>query len=90
MSDHEDTMDSSCIKEWGVQTRKGDYQVMAKMLRENPKLSGHINCPDFSSGYTGLHWACKHGNLDMVKLVATYQASVNVRSNTIIRRFLTY
>ena len=29
---------------------------------------------DFTCGYTALHWACKHGNLDMVKLLAgTYQ-----------------
>ena len=52
------------------------------MLWENPKLSGHINCLDFIFGYTGLHWACKHGNLDMVKLLAgTYQASVDVKSH---------
>jgi len=52
---------------------------VAKMLMENPKLSRHR---DFTCGYTGLHWACKHGNLDMVKLLAgTYQASVNVKSH---------
>ena len=51
------------------------------MLWENPKLSGHINCLDFIFGYAGLHWAAKHGNLDMVKLLAgTYQANVNVRN----------
>ena len=31
---------------------------------------------DFTCGYTALHWACKHGNLDMVKLLAgTYQVT---------------
>jgi ankyrin repeat protein len=30
---------------------------------------------------TALHWAAKHGNADVVKLIAgTYQADVNVRS----------
>ena len=85
-SDHDDTADSSSIttidptiKQWMVHTSKGDYQVVAKMLMENPKLSRHR---DFTSGYTGLHWACKHGNLDMVKLLAgTYQASVDVKSH---------
>ena len=85
-SDHDDTTDSSSIttidptiKQWMVHTSKGDYQAVAKMLMENPKLSRHR---DFTSGYTGLHWACKHGNLDMVKLLAgTYQASVNVKSH---------
>ena len=60
-----------------LQTSKGDYLVVAKMLRENPELS---EIQDLL-GYTGLHWAAKHGNLDMVKLLAgTYQANVNVRN----------
>ena len=62
-----------------VHTSKGDYQTAAKMLTENPKLARHR---DFTNGYTGLHWAAKHGNLDMVKLLAgTYQANVNVKSH---------
>ena len=81
----DDTTDSSSIttidptiKQWMVNTSKGDYQVVAKMLMENPKLTNHRS---FTTGYTGLHWACKHGNLDMVKLLAgTYQASVNVKT----------
>ena len=85
-ADHDDTTDSSSIttidptiKQWMVHASKGDYQVVAKMLMENPKLCRHR---DFTSGYTGLHWACKHGNLDMVKLLAgTYQASVNLKSH---------
>ena len=84
--DHDDTTDSSSIttidptvKQWMVHTSKGDYQTAAKMLTENPKLARHR---DFTNGYTGLHWAAKHGNLDMVKLLAgTYQANVNVKSH---------
>merc|ERR1719443_2058901 len=85
-NDPDDTTDSASIttidptiKQWMVHTSKGDYQVAAKMLMENPKLSRH---KDFTSGYTGLHWAAKHGNLDMVKLLAgTYQANVNAKSH---------
>ena len=85
-NDADDTTDSSSIttidptiKQWMVSTSKGDYQAAAKMLMENPKLSRHR---DFTSGYTGLHWAAKHGHLDMVKLLAgTYQAHVNARSH---------
>jgi len=37
---------------------------------------------DFTTGYTALHWACKHGNTDLVKLLAgTYQSQVNTRSH---------
>jgi len=81
-----DTTDSSSIttidptiKQWMVHTAKGDYQTAAKMLMDDPKLSRH---KDFTSGYSALHWACKHGNLDMVKLLAgTYQANVNAKSH---------
>ena len=53
--------------------------MAAKMLSENPKLARH---KDFTSGYTGLHWAAKHGHADMVKLLAgTYQAHVNAKSH---------
>ena len=84
--DQDDTTDSSSIttidptiKQWMVQAAKGDYQTAAKMLGEDPKLARHR---DFTTGYTALHWACKHGSLDMVKLLAgTYQASVNARSH---------
>jgi ankyrin repeat protein len=34
---------------------------------------------------TALHWAAKHGNADVVKLIAgTYQADVNVRSVSVL------
>ena len=37
---------------------------------------------DFITGYTALHWAAKHGNLDLVKLLAgNYQVDVNVKSH---------
>ena len=62
-----------------VHTAKGDYQTAAKMLNEEPKLARH---KDFTNGYTALHWAAKHNNLDMVKLLAgTYQAHVDARSH---------
>jgi len=67
------------IKSWMVHTAKGDYQTAAKMLNEEPKLARH---KDFTNGYTALHWAAKHNNLDMVKLLAgTYQAHVDARSH---------
>ena len=40
---------------------------------------------DLTCGYTALHWAAKHGNMDMVKLIAgTYKAHVNARSVVLI------
>ena len=52
---------------------------LVKMLREDPRLA---KAKDFITGYTALHWAAKHGNLDLVKLLAgQYQVDVNVKSH---------
>ena len=49
------------------------------MLRDDPRLA---KAKDFITGYTALHWAAKHGNLDLVKLLAgQYQVDVNVKSH---------
>lgn len=43
---------------------------------------------DFTCGYTGLHWACKHGNIDMVKLLAgTYQVILSEDGCWLLNRF---
>ena len=66
-------------KLWMVRSASGDYHTMIKMLREDPRLAKH---KDFTSGFTALHWAAKHGNLDMVKLLAgSYKVPVNAKSN---------
>ncbi len=41
-----------------VRSAQGDYHAMMKLLREDPRLSKHR---DFTSGFTALHWAAKHG-----------------------------
>jgi len=68
-------------KEWMVVAAKntGSYIDMIKLLKDNPKLA---TFKDFTSGYTALHWAAKHGNIDIVKLIAgTHGADVNIRSH---------
>ena len=54
------------VKQWMVAAAKCDYTTLFKMLRDDPRLA---KAKDFTSGYTALHWACKHGNLDLVKLL---------------------
>jgi len=81
-----DSHDSSSIstldhvsKQWMVTAAKCDYISLVKMLREDPRLA---KAKDFITGYTALHWAAKHGNLDLVKLLAgQYQVDVNVKSH---------
>ncbi len=66
-------------KTWLIRSARGDYHALTKMLREDPRLSKHR---DFTSGYTALHWAAKHGSLDTVKLLAgSYHVDVNTKSH---------
>merc|ERR1712001_180967 len=72
------TLDQTA-KQWMVKASQGDYHSLAKMLKDDPRLAKH---KDFVSGYTALHWAAKHGNLDMIKLLAgSYSVQVNLKSH---------
>ncbi|XP_046677792.1 ankyrin repeat domain-containing protein SOWAHC isoform X3 [Homalodisca vitripennis] len=65
-------------REWMVKAAQSDYQALFKLASENPKLA---KFKDPSSG-TALHWAAKHGNVDVVKLIAgTHKVDVNCRTN---------
>ncbi|XP_058121127.1 ankyrin repeat domain-containing protein SOWAHC [Anopheles ziemanni] len=65
-------------KEWLIAAAKSDYQLLAKLSSEHPTLVKL----QFLSSYTALHWAAKHGNEDVIKLVAgKLKADVNARTN---------
>ncbi|XP_039286005.1 LOW QUALITY PROTEIN: ankyrin repeat domain-containing protein SOWAHC [Nilaparvata lugens] len=64
-------------REWQVRAAQCNYQALAKMAGENHRLA-RLKCP-FT---TALHWAAKHGNEDVVKLLAgTYKVEVNAVTN---------
>ncbi|XP_015429886.1 PREDICTED: ankyrin repeat domain-containing protein SOWAHB isoform X2 [Dufourea novaeangliae] len=69
-------------REWLVRAAQGDYQALAKLAAEEPRLTG---LKDPTSGYTALHWAAKHGDENIVKLIAgtykDYIKSVNETTN---------
>lgn len=66
-------------KEWMISAARANYQELAKLGQEHPSL---VRLQDQNSGYTALHWASKHGNLDCVKLIAgTFKAPVNAQTN---------
>jgi len=56
----------SAIKEWIARAVQNDTFSMIEMLRYYPEL---VTCIDPISGFTALHWAAKHGNLDIVKIL---------------------
>ncbi|XP_017864059.1 PREDICTED: ankyrin repeat domain-containing protein SOWAHC isoform X2 [Drosophila arizonae] len=73
------TLSHPKAKEWIVAMAKVNYQELAKLANDYPELV-KLQCP--ATGYTALHWAAKHGNEDVVKLIAgTYKADVNARTH---------
>ncbi|KAF5289150.1 hypothetical protein FQR65_LT02040 [Abscondita terminalis] len=66
------SLDQKKCTEWLVTAAKGDYQELAKLAADEPRLV---------KLKTVLHWAAKHGNEDIIKLFAgKYRADVNSRT----------
>uniref|UniRef100_A0A1A9ZQS3 ANK_REP_REGION domain-containing protein n=1 Tax=Glossina pallidipes TaxID=7398 RepID=A0A1A9ZQS3_GLOPL len=66
-------------KKWIVAMATANYEELAKLASDWPEL---VKLRDPATGYSALHWAAKHGNEDMVNLIAgTYKADVNGRTN---------
>ncbi|XP_017274762.1 ankyrin repeat domain-containing protein SOWAHB [Kryptolebias marmoratus] len=64
-------------KEWIYSAASARVPDLSKLLTDDPSLA---NKKDFTSGFTALHWAAKHGNEDMATLVANAGADVNSKS----------
>ncbi|XP_039656093.1 ankyrin repeat domain-containing protein SOWAHC [Perca fluviatilis] len=65
-------------KEWIYSAAGARVPDLSQLLRQDPSLA---NKKDFTSGFTALHWAAKHGNKDMASLVANAGADVNTKSH---------
>lgn len=73
-----DPLDSK-QKQWILCAARGEYHALAKMCKENAKLA---KTKDSFTGYTAMHWACKRGDENLVKLLAgVARQLVNERSN---------
>ncbi|XP_050462821.1 ankyrin repeat domain-containing protein SOWAHB isoform X2 [Cataglyphis hispanica] len=63
-------------REWLVRAAQGDYQALAKLAAEEPRLT---RLKDPTS--TALHWGAKHGEENIIKLIAgtyrDYNKSIN-------------
>ncbi|XP_028163328.1 ankyrin repeat domain-containing protein SOWAHA isoform X2 [Ostrinia furnacalis] len=72
-----DPLDSK-QKQWILCAAKGEYHALAKMCKENVKV---VKTKDPFT-YTAMHWACKRGDENLVKLLAgAARHLVNERSN---------
>ena len=58
----------SVIKEWITRAIRNETFLLIDMLRHSPEL---VTCIDPISGFTALHWAAKHGNLDLVTVLCS-------------------
>ncbi|XP_063684767.1 BCL-6 corepressor-like isoform X2 [Bolinopsis microptera] len=66
-------------KEWIVKSALGDCNTISRLLLTDKNL---VYYKDFISGYTGLHWACKLGRIDMAKILLEAGSEVNMKSNS--------
>ncbi|CAG9558775.1 unnamed protein product [Danaus chrysippus] len=73
-----DPLDSK-QKQWILCAARGEYHSLAKMCKENAKL---VRTKDPFTVSTAMHWACKRGDENLVKLLAgIHRNIVNERSN---------
>ncbi|XP_067651053.1 ankyrin repeat domain-containing protein SOWAHC-like [Haliotis asinina] len=64
-------------REWMLTCCHSEYHDMNRLLSKNPHLAKLKNFTN-----TALHWACKHGKADVVKLVAS-KPGVSINSRTV-------
>lgn len=65
-------------KEWIYSAAGARVPDLSQLLRQDVSLA---NKKDFTSGFTALHWAAKHGSEDMATLLANAGADVNSKSH---------
>ncbi|XP_055338082.1 uncharacterized protein LOC129588071 [Paramacrobiotus metropolitanus] len=71
-------VDSALTRKWFVMAAKDDTCSIKRMAREEPRL---VFLRDIGNGYTALHWAAHHGNVEIVRfLVDAYHANVGAKS----------
>ncbi|XP_043946168.1 ankyrin repeat domain-containing protein SOWAHC-like isoform X2 [Protopterus annectens] len=64
-------------KNWMLCAAKGQLASLRQLLQQDPALA---HKKDFTSGFTALHWAAKHGMEELVVMLVNAGADVNSRS----------
>ncbi|XP_041081226.1 ankyrin repeat domain-containing protein SOWAHC isoform X2 [Polyodon spathula] len=65
-------------KEWIHSAACGRLPVLNHLLQQDPTL---VYKKDFTSGFTALHWAAKHGKEDMATMLVDAGLDVNTRAH---------
>lgn len=81
---------------WKMETNKGvrdsywtiwylaSNQLLSELeryIKQCDDIKAHINEPDKDLGLTALHYACKHGHLNVIRMLIKYGADENARSS---------
>jgi len=61
--------------------QRGKVAELERMLQRRPFL---VNCDGVNntSGYTPLHYACREGHIDVVRLLLRYEANINSKTRS--------
>ncbi len=64
-------------KEWILAAVRAELDTQQRLLATDCTL---LNRKDFLHGYTGLHWAAKHGRMDILSMLLDRGALVDAKS----------
>ncbi|OQV23232.1 putative Ankyrin repeat domain-containing protein SOWAHC [Hypsibius exemplaris] len=71
-------VDSALMGSWFVACGKNDMESLKSIIAQEPRLA-RVRQP--GSGWTALHWAARHGNIELaLLLVNKYEANLNALS----------
>ena len=79
MDDYEQEYDyiDPLEKEWILAAVQSELDTQQRLLATDSTL---LNRKDFLHGYTGLHWAAKHGRMDILSVLLDKGAMVDIKS----------
>lgn len=64
-------------KEWMLASAQADIDGLQRLMMTDSTL---LNRRGFLHGYTALHWAAKHGRMDILSMLLLQGASTDVKS----------
>lgn len=61
--------------------REAEYETVEKMIAFFREDTSFINCREPKTGNTALHWACRMGHFDVVRLLLENGADIDIKNN---------
>lgn len=64
-------------KEWMLAGAQADIDGLQRLMMTDPGLLNHR---DFLHGYAAIHWAAKHGRMDILSMLLMQGAIVDIKT----------